>query len=43
MNFGLNQDVDPTYPIKFDLSVLILVTIAHPIQGSTVHVVLFVT
>ena len=42
MNVRFDENVDATYSIEVYFNIFILVAIAHPIQGSAVHVVLFV-
>ena len=43
MNVRLDKNVNTAYTVEVDFYIFVLVPIAHPIQGSAVHVVLFVT
>lgn len=42
MNVRLDQNVDAAYTVEVDFCIFVLVPIAHPIQGSAMHVVFFV-
>ncbi len=42
MNVRLDKNVDAAYSVEVDFYVFVFVAIAHPVQGSAVHVVLFV-
>ena len=42
MNVRFDENVDAAYTVEVDFYIFVLVPIAHPIQGSAMHVVLFV-
>ena len=42
MNVRLNENVNSAYTVEVDFYIFVFVPITHPIQGSAVHVVLFV-
>lgn len=42
MNIRFDENADTAYTVKIDFYIFVLVPIAHPIQSSAMHVVLFV-
>lgn len=42
MNVRLDENADTAYTVKVDFYIFVFVPIAHPVQSSTMHVVLFV-
>lgn len=42
MNVRLDENVDTSYTVEVDFYTFVLMPIAHPIQRSAMHVVLFV-
>ena len=42
MYVRLDENIHTAYAVEVDFYIFILVSIAHPIQGSAMHIVLFI-
>jgi hypothetical protein len=42
MNVSFDKNANTAYAVEVDFDIFVLMPVAHPVQGSAMHVVLFI-